>query len=120
MALIMARSITELAISSLMSNIISASHINKIRMVNIQDCHQVLSQVRIRFIRRTMATWDYTVLRHLMAILDNCSRFHYYTAAKKTGCQCFVSLNVPDTSLHPLIEKYLLTTIDRERNTFVF
>lgn len=37
---------------------------------------------------------------------------------KKTKCQCFLSLNVSDASLHPLIEQYLVKCIEAERSKF--
>ena len=46
--------------------------------------------------------------------------FSFLTIAKKTGCQCFVSLNIADTAIHAKIEDYLMKCIDENPRTFYF
>ena len=46
--------------------------------------------------------------------------FSFLTIAKKTGCQCFVSLNIADTAIHAKIEDYLMKRIDENPRTFYF
>lgn len=40
--------------------------------------------------------------------------------AKKTGCQCYVSLNIKDPSLCQLVEKHINTLYEKEPHSFFF
>lgn len=44
----------------------------------------------------------------------------FILAAKKTGCQCFVSLNITDSTLHAKIEDHLVKSINTNPSTFYF
>lgn len=39
---------------------------------------------------------------------------------KRYGHRCFVSMNVQDTTLHPIIEDYVIKMLDKEPQNFLF
>jgi len=49
-----------------------------------------------------------------------CTCLNLFHAARKTGCQCFVSLNVVDHTLYPSIEKYIIEQVEEDPKLFYF
>ena len=48
------------------------------------------------------------------------SQFVFVHVASKTGCQCFVSLSIPNATIHAKIEDYLVKSIVENPRTFYF